>query len=778
MTALQPSPNLPPVPESRRRAAGLTLADLTPSDGVAADGPGWRVDAPHVRFAAPAELAAGWYEVRVAAASGERFAVRKRLELTFDAVEAAGRPPAREAFAWNRGFADRFVLKLTRPAAGVRLDVRHAEGPLTLPEFAVTPLGRAEVVARAVREKVRLTLAYRCFGGALRRGAKLLAAGKVREFATKLMKGLTDGRGMQLGRVAVGEADGSWWRRHALPAEQAEAVRAAVDALSGPPPLAVILPVDGNRLDPARISAHSVRRQLYPHWHLVIVAADKADIESHLRLLLPHDDRVTVVRVPKAAGLAGAVFAAATASPCERTLVLPPGLELAEDALYQFARAAMDAPETGTLAAPVAVGLAAASRGGAVATPRVHLTRTARLLTGERPLPADDTPEELGRWSGDPAAKELDAVLAYPVDDRPLIDRARLGTAPAVRGKTLWLGGDVRGIGGYDHVVFAFLHGLPSLGADLRLHPTSTVRGDLVPPSMMPPVAGRPTGQPMLVAGPPFLVPRFGLDRQTAAYTMWETDRLDPHWTPLLNNAGLVIVPSAWQRDCFRADGVTAPIEIAPLGIDPLVYHAAGKPPEVCTFGTAGALGSGGLRKNAQWVIDLFRRAFPTQTDVRLRVKITPGSPGVETYDDPRVDVIRALLPHAEMADWYRSLTAYVNGSMGEGFGLHLAEAMACGRPLVTANYSGLTAFFDPSVGYEVGYKLVEARNEIYRGRWAQPDEDAVVARMREIHADPAEAARLGERCASRAKLITWKAAGKQLAAALRKHGFLGEGRS
>ncbi len=75
------------------------------------------------------------------------------------------------------------------------------------------------------------------------------------------------------------------------------------------------------------------------------------------------------------------------------------------------------------------------------------------------------------------------------------------------------------------------------------------------------------------------------------------------------------------------------------------------------------------------------------------------------------------------MADWYRSLTAYVNGSSGEGFGLHLIEAMACGRPVVTPCHSGLTAYFDASVGYPVEFKLVPVKNEIYTGHWAESDE-------------------------------------------------------
>ena len=42
----------------------------------------------------------------------------------------------------------------------------------------------------------------------------------------------------------------------------------------------------------------------------------------------------------------------------------------------------------------------------------------------------------------------------------------------------------------------------------------------------------------------------------------------------------------------------------------------------------------------------------------------------VATHGDTRVEVVRAFLPPAELAEWYRSLDAFVNASAGEGFGL------------------------------------------------------------------------------------------------------------
>ena len=172
-------------PTTSHNATTLLAHDLVPGEGLTPAGGRWAVATPHVRFTAAGSLAPGWYEVRLGAASADRFAVRKRLELTFDPADGNPRPPAREAFAWNQSFAERFVLKLTRPVAGVRLDVRHAEGTLTLTDFAVAPVGHRAIVARAVREKVRLTLSYRCFGGALRRGGKILLAGRFREFGGK-----------------------------------------------------------------------------------------------------------------------------------------------------------------------------------------------------------------------------------------------------------------------------------------------------------------------------------------------------------------------------------------------------------------------------------------------------------------------------------------------------------------------------------------------------------------------------------------------------------------
>jgi len=369
-----------------------------------------------------------------------------------------------------------------------------------------------------------------------------------------------------------------------------------------------------------------------------------------------------------------------------------------------------------------------------------------------------------------------------------------LDAAPERTGPPLLLAGHILRPGGYDNVVLALLQGLLDAGVNVHRDQASVLNYELIPRRWHPSDGMLPDG-PRLAATPPHLLHRFHPDRRTAAFTMWETDLLPASAVAALNRCGLVIVPSRWGADCFRANGVTTPIEVVPLGHDPKSYHPgneeflggtgfqpvqvkqhrleAGATQDRFTFGTAGALDDGGLRKNVQRVIDLFRRAFPREADVALRVKITPASPPVNTYGDPRIDAIACSFSPAKLADWYRSLSVYVNASFGEGFGLHLLEAMACGRPLISTSFGGPSEFFDDSVGYKVPYHLVQARNAIYRGSWADPDDAAIIRAMREVHRNRAEAEQRGRRAAERAACFTWTVTARKLLAVLIRHAFL-----
>jgi glycosyltransferase involved in cell wall biosynthesis len=853
---------------SRRRV--WTVQDLLPvSEGlVPGEQPShWEARTAPVRFAISERLEAGWYQVRLAIRSFQRFTVQKRCELVFGKAEGGERPPARETFSWNRNFSEEFVVKLSRPAEGIRLELHNVEGTFAIESFAVASLSPLRVTALALREKMRLIRAYRCTGPVLWRGTKMLLRGRWREFGAKVLKGLIDGRQIRTGTGHADEVDAAWWRRHALTRDEAERIAHECDSWKDIIPIAVIVPVHPGRLELAQWAAHSVRRQIYPHWELYLVTAGPNGVTPHVHNLLPKDPRVHVIRVSPWMGLGFAMGKALAATECRWAVVLPPGVELAEHALYHWVKCLRENPSEEVVGARIDTGLAEsnleekssiASSCQQLLGPRKSEENTAAVgdtppraensadqvpslalrgghgtsvlslgpshePQGSAPTLGADSARRANCESATAAPKEgdgterdlrypsavwavstrclaqqmswglsvekvaewsefwktvphrlLETVLAYPVEERPLMDHARVGRKPVSPHTPLFLSTDLKGISGYDHLSYAVLKGLPSAGVALRWHQVSAVTAELLPRGVRPPAGGWKPGDKQLIISPPFLFQRFQPDAASALYTMWETDYLEPEWVEVMNRCRLVIVPSHWGAECFRNCGVRVPIEVVPLGYDPVVFHPDdGSFPSVCTFGTAGALSAGGLRKNAQLVIDLFRRAFPHQQDVRLRVKITPQSPSLETYDDPRIDVIRAILPVTQVARWYRSLTVYVNASAGEGFGLHLLEAMACGRPLISAPYSGLTMFFDEAVGYAVPYRLVPVCNAIYSGHWAEADEEELIEQMRRVYADQNQARQLGMRAACRAARFPWRNTGRLLRAALVKHGFL-----
>jgi glycosyltransferase involved in cell wall biosynthesis len=163
-------------------------------------------------------------------------------------------------------------------------------------------------------------------------------------------------------------------------------------------------------------------------------------------------------------------------------------------------------------------------------------------------------------------------------------------------------------------------------------------------------------------------------------------------------------------------------------------------------------------RKNPLGAVDAFRRAFPGDESVRLLVKLSnlEHQPDLKSRllrllaDDPRITLIEGYLARQELWTLIASIDCFVSLHRSEGFGLGIAEAMACARTVIATGWSGNVDFTRPDNALLVEYNLVELARDLgpYRRgqRWAEPDLDAAAHCMRQAAASAELRERLGVR--------------------------------
>ena len=109
---------------------------------------------------------------------------------------------------------------------------------------------------------------------------------------------------------------------------------------------------------------------------------------------------------------------------------------------------------------------------------------------------------------------------------------------------------------------------------------------------------------------------------------------------------------------------------------------------------------------------------------------------------DPRIGTINGFLP--DINDFYRSLDCYCSPTAGEGYGLTLAEAMACNIPTIGSRHSGNLDFMTDENSY-----LVDVDDWSYVGddptnylehlvcswqQWKLPKVESIRAQMRLVY--------------------------------------------
>ncbi|HTI32931.1 MAG TPA: glycosyltransferase [Miltoncostaea sp.] len=251
----------------------------------------------------------------------------------------------------------------------------------------------------------------------------------------------------------------------------------------------------------------------------------------------------------------------------------------------------------------------------------------------------------------------------------------------------------------------------------------------------------------------------------------WEFGPLPPRWTELIEaTTDEVWVASTYVQDWMTASGVDPErVRVLPLGVDPDRFHPDAPPVDLGDDAPGlRFLFVGGLhaRKGVDLLLDAYERAFRRSDDVTLVIKDFgprgPYPPGkldervrrmAADPRGPRVLHLSRPVPEEAIPGLYAACDCLVHPFRGEAYGLTIAEAMACGLPVVVPDKGAARDFTDAETAILVPARAVTLPAS-HIGQW-EMDRDPVVhevdpadlARaMRGVYEDYADAAAVGAR--------------------------------
>lgn len=343
--------------------------------------------------------------------------------------------------------------------------------------------------------------------------------------------------------------------------------------------------------------------------------------------------------------------------------------------------------------------------------------------------------------------------------------------------------GPVYGQSGYEQLTRGMVIALDKLGVRIELQPARNWNAELIeldPEDRMR--LDRMANQRISPNAIQICHQRPGLEtypdaKKRICYTLFETNRCPDPWLPELNRMDKVWVFSEFNKKYWEADFIEKgidpdKIDVIPFGIDTNLYHPGAKPAEITnkkgyTFLT---LGDFTERKNFEGLVEAYVKEFTKKDDVCLVMKVHFGGFTKKHHDNivnkikecvdrfnpdnpPKILFFGDKLATDDMPSLYTGCDCFVLASRGEGLGMPFIEAMACGLPVISTNWSAPTDYITDNNGLLVNCDIKQIDDIEYIKKcpialnhsWAHPHIEDIQKKMRWMYKSRDEAKKKGE---------------------------------
>ena len=235
-------------------------------------------------------------------------------------------------------------------------------------------------------------------------------------------------------------------------------------------------------------------------------------------------------------------------------------------------------------------------------------------------------------------------------------------------------------------------------------------------------------------------------------YWAYELPKAPQEWIDISHFFHEIWVPSEFVKSAL--EGVHCPVKVMPhdvlaslITVEPN-YEKFGISEDTFTILAAGDLRSSASRKNLEGSVEIYIRAFPTQsTDVEMVVKVSAAGSDKQAFSrlqnliENRQDIrlFTEDLEYEDLLGLMQSCDLLLSPHRSEGFGLMLAEFLAMDKAVLATGWSGNMEYMSTVPEALLQFELVPVHDQanIYKMQieqhWAEVHIDHAATVLKDI---------------------------------------------